>query len=638
MKNKITKALLAIAFASPLCITAQTSPTLEWAQQVGRPVTPCNNSSFASTVDAAGNVYTTGRFQDTTDFDPGSGIVTLTPASTYNCTYIKKTAPNGDLIWAKHLTGVGDVFGRAIAVDDTGNVHIVGSFTGNIDFDPGTAVSSRTSAGAEDYFRVSLNPSGNFISATSGGGLGQELGTAIATDHSGSMYISYDLGGSAARDVAIIKGTGGVLAWSYQISGGGSGYCYGGSNIGLDAAGNIYITGFFRGTINFNPAGSAYLNSSLSAPGPSMAPTNDIFILKLTPTGVFAWVKHITGITTLQGQSIVADPAGNTYSTGRFVGSSIDFDPGSGTAALTSTVTNGYILKLDADGNFRWVKQVTSGTFSHAKNVALDNRGNVYVSGEFTASYSLPWASVGPFSGGSANTDGYIIKMDSAGNHSWNGTLSSATSTSYLQLSSISVTGDGNIYATCSFKGTADLDPNSGVSSFTSGSDVDLGLIKLKQCFLNDATTLSGTTLSATMTGVSYQWINCAGNLPVSGATAQNFTPTFTGNYAVIVSSGTCADTSACTNVIITAGVDNYNNTTAISVYPNPARDAVAISNVAPNTDISIVDLTGKTVIKTTASAPSMLLNTAQLANGVYIMKTNDNNGHFTSSKLIITR
>lgn len=636
MKKTITKSIVAIALALPMCAGAQSSPTFEWAQQVGRPVTPCNNTSYASAVDASGNVYTTGRFQDTTDFDPGPGTVILTPVSTYNCTYITKTAPNGDLIWAKHLTGVGDVFGRAIAVDDTGNVLITGSFTGNIDFDPGTGTSSRTSTGAEDYFRLILNPTGDFTSVSATGGPGQEVGTAIATDHDGSWYVSFESAGSLSRNTIIGKVTSGVSAWTYSLA--GSGFCYGGNSIATDAAGNVYVTGYFRGSVNFNPAGSAVLNSTMTTPGPSMAPTNDIYILKITATGVFAWVKQIGGMGTLLGQGIAADADGNIYATGRFTGTDVDFDPGSGTAYLTSTATNGYILKLDTDGNFKWVKQVSSGSFSHTKNVVLDNRGNVYVSGEFTASYSLPWASVSSISGGSVNNDGFIIKMDTAGNHSWNGTLRVPTSTSYLQLSSISVTGDGNIYATCSFKGTADLDPNAGVANFTAGSDVDLGLIKLKQCFLNDATTLTGTTLSATMTGVSYQWINCDGNVPVSGATAQNFTPTFTGNYAVIVSSGTCADTSTCTNVIITSGVNDYNQSKTMTVYPNPATDAVTISNIAPNAVISIVDLTGKTVIKTTASAPNMLLNTAQLANGVYILKTNDNNSNITTSKLIINR
>ncbi|MCF8448321.1 MAG: T9SS type A sorting domain-containing protein [Taibaiella sp.] len=639
MKKTITKGLVVLALAMPVCASAQSSPTFEWGQKVGRPITPCNNSSFASAVDAAGNVYTTGRFQDTTDFDPGAGTVTLTPASTFNCAYVNKTDPNGNLIWAKAFTGVGDAFGRAVAVDDTGNVYVTGSFTGTIDFDPGTGVSNRTSAGAEDYFRVTLNPSGNFISATSGGGGGQELGTAIATDHSGNLYISYDLAGSAARNVAIIKGSGGVVAWTYQMSGSGSGYCYGSNKIALDAAGNVYVTGFFRGSINFNPAGSAWRNSTLAGTPPSLSPSNDIYILKITASGVFAWVQTIGGTGALQGQGIVADAAGNTYSVGRFIGTSVDFDPGSGSASLSATNTNGYILKLDADGNFKWVKQVSSGSFCDARSVDIDNLGNFYVSGDFTGTYSLPWASVGPFSGGSATSDGYILKIDTAGTLGWNGTLAVSASTARNTLSSITVTGDGNIYATCSFSGTVDFDPGAGVANFTPGSDMDLGLIKLKQCFLNDAVSLAGTTITATMAGVSYQWIDCAGNTPVGGATTQNFTPAVTGNYAVVITSGSCTDTSVCTMVTIpTAAVTDLNGTNQVSVYPNPATNMVTIANLAAGSRITILDITGKTVYQNTSSGTAMNITTSHLSAGLYVVKITDNSEQTSVKKLVVNR
>jgi hypothetical protein len=639
MKKTITKGLVALALTLPACVSAQSSPTFAWAQQVGRPVSPCNNSSFASTVDAAGNVYTTGRFQDTTDFDPGAGTVTLTPASTYNCAYVNKTDPNGNLIWAKALTGVGDAFGRAIAVDDTGNVYVTGSFTGTIDFDPGTGVSNRTSSGAEDYFRLTLNPAGNFISATSGGGAGAELGTAIATDHSGNLYISYDLAGSSSRDVAIIKGSGGVAAWTYQISGSGSGYCYGSNKIALDAAGNVYVTGFFRGSMNFNPAGSAWKNSTLAGTPPSLSPSNDIYILKITASGVFAWVQTIGGTGALQGQGIVADAAGNTYSVGRFAGTSVDFDPGSGTTSLTATSTNGYILKLDADGNFRWVKQVSSGSFCDVRSVDVDNLGNFYVSGDFTGSYSLPWASVGPFSGGSAVSDGYILKIDTAGTLGWNGTFAVSASTKRNTISSISVTGEGNIYATCSFSGTVDFDPGAGVANFTPGSDIDLGLIKLKQCFLNDAVTLAGTTLTATMAGVSYQWIDCAGNTPLSGATAQNFTPGVTGSYAVIVASGSCTDTSACTPVTISGvAVADVQYAGQISVYPNPATDNVTIANLAAGSIVNIMDITGKSVYKNVATGTVMNVTTANFPVGLYVVRVTGKDEQTATKKLVVNR
>lgn len=70
-------------------------------------------------------------------------------------------------------------------------------------------------------------------------------------------------------------------------------------------------------------------------------------------------------------------------------------------------------------------------------------------------------------------------------------------------------------------------------------------------CAVDNSTTLNGTTISANEAGAAYQWINCSGNTPVAGATNQSFTPTQTGNYAVIVNNGSCSDTSNCVNVVV---------------------------------------------------------------------------------------
>jgi len=70
-------------------------------------------------------------------------------------------------------------------------------------------------------------------------------------------------------------------------------------------------------------------------------------------------------------------------------------------------------------------------------------------------------------------------------------------------------------------------------------------------CSIDNSTTLNGITITANETGSMYQWINCTGNTPIAGATNQSFTPTQTGNYAVIVNNGSCSDTSACVNVVV---------------------------------------------------------------------------------------
>lgn len=69
-------------------------------------------------------------------------------------------------------------------------------------------------------------------------------------------------------------------------------------------------------------------------------------------------------------------------------------------------------------------------------------------------------------------------------------------------------------------------------------------------CNLTATTTVNGSTVTAVQSG-TYQWINCTGNTPVSGATSQSFTPAQTGNYAVIIANNGCVDTSGCVNVVV---------------------------------------------------------------------------------------
>lgn len=87
-------------------------------------------------------------------------------------------------------------------------------------------------------------------------------------------------------------------------------------------------------------------------------------------------------------------------------------------------------------------------------------------------------------------------------------------------------------------------------------------------CNLDNTTTLNGSTLTANEAGATYQWINCSGNTPIAGATNQSFTPTQTGNYAVIVNNGSCSDTSDCENVVICslAATTTTNGSTAAAV------------------------------------------------------------------------
>ncbi|MEZ4686992.1 MAG: hypothetical protein R3B47_13260 [Bacteroidia bacterium] len=103
------------------------------------------------TIDASGNIYTTGGFNGTLDFDPGPGTTNLTSAGGYDI-FILKLDALGGLAWAKRM-GSGDADeGAYIALDGSRNIYTSGQFSGTVDFDPGPQVHNLTIVGTGHTF------------------------------------------------------------------------------------------------------------------------------------------------------------------------------------------------------------------------------------------------------------------------------------------------------------------------------------------------------------------------------------------------------------------------------------------------------------------------------------------------------
>ena len=141
------------------------------------------------------------------------------------------------------------------------------------------------------------------------------------------------------------------------------------------------------------------------------------------------------------------------------------------------------------------------------------------------------------------------------------------------------------------------------------------------------ATTTSGATITATQTSATYQWIDCATNVPISGATARNYTATATGDYAVIVTVGSCFDTSSCVNIII-SGIESI-ALSNIKVYPNPTSNDVKIDFGAliSKGNIKVYNTIGAIVEETKIENQNIsTLHVANYANGVYWLSIQINN------------
>jgi hypothetical protein len=122
---------------------------LGFAVQLGGPST---DLALGIAVDSSGNVYTTGRFHGTVDFDPGAGTKNLTSAGSDDI-FVSKLDSVGNFVWAISMGGSNSDQGRGISVDSSGNVYTTGAFQGTSDFDPGAGTANLTSAGDFDAWR-----------------------------------------------------------------------------------------------------------------------------------------------------------------------------------------------------------------------------------------------------------------------------------------------------------------------------------------------------------------------------------------------------------------------------------------------------------------------------------------------------
>ena len=108
--------------------------------------------------------------------------------------------------------------------------------------------------------------------------------------------------------------------------------------------------------------------------------------------------------------------------------------------------------------------------------------------------------------------------------------------------------------------------------------------------------TISGSVLTAGSTGVSYQWIDCNTMMPISGATSSSYVATATGNYAVILTNGSCVDTSACKSVVITSIFQKPPSTISVSPNPTTGRTIVDLAEYYENIEVRIYGVFGQLI------------------------------------------
>ena len=429
--------------------------------------------------DAVGNIYVTGYFTGTVDFDPGEAVASFTSPQFSTDIFIAKYDAVGNYMYAKTLGGALFHTGRAssIFVNASGSVAITGNLLGTIDFDPGPGTANVVgSIRLDDIFLARYDADGNFIYAKAFAGFGFDQAKSVILDNASNAYITGNISfsnidfnpGNAGGEFTSSGGTDGYLA-SYDPLGN---YRYanligglesdGATGIALDGALNVYVTGAFQGSVDFDPTAATAIAEAKGG--------SDVFVAKYNNAGDFVYVNTMGGELEQTGTAIATDPLGNLRVVGTFYHDA-DFDPGSGEVILSikGHSLNSFISALGTNGQFLWARQMgfysDSTYIDRGTGIVADSTGNIFITGSFYGTLDFDTGpGVSPVTSAGVS-DVFVAHYDRAGNLV---KVFSIGGVGFDRGGKIVLDGDGNIVITGDFAGTVDFDPGPGITNLTS--------------------------------------------------------------------------------------------------------------------------------------------------------------------------
>ena len=515
------------------------------------------------------------------------------------------------------------------------------------------------------------------------GPLGSSTVTAITTDVSGNAYITGQFLGTLILDADTITDTEGpyqeVYVAKYDVAGNllwarfGKGYADA-AGLSADAHGNLYLTGsFYNDSVSFG-------SYTLTDPNRSNE-KNDIFLVKYDATGNVLWAKNLGGINNDEAHGVSTDLSDNVYITGNFTGNSLTLN---NIALQHLGATDGFIAKLDSNGNAGWIRNIGSAYRDGSAAVCADSKGNVFMAGYFinSALYSgsLSNAVSSPYADNmfinKYDSSGFLQWSKYAGGNNGNGITGLAADendqvyiTGYysdtINFGSTALTGAGlqNIF-------TAKYDTGGQLlwAKTTGGTYADqansitvdgAGNAYITGYFESDTVLFGGNILIDSI-GNQVSFIakyDVNGNehwVVEPGGTSNNDGVGVSFNAGSVYVAGSFesskiifgTDTLLPSHNIYLAKLDSVISTTVspvpsspatVWVYPNPSAGTFCFKGAEQTGTIEVFDLTGQLVLTEKAEIENGSINLSGRMKGIYLYKILDRGGLLVyAGKLVI--
>jgi len=334
--------------------------------------------------------------------------------------YLRKYNSAGDLLWNRTWDSEGRTWGYGLARDDAGNLYVTGGFQGtNIDFDPGPGSDLHTSDSGGDIYLSRFDSDGNFNWARAWGGIDPNF-----------------------------------IDSGYGVAVGDSG---------------VYVVGWFTGTnTDFDPGIGTDLHTASGS--------HDAFLSNFTTSGDFVWAGTWGGDEFDSSNGLAIDDSGRVFVCGEFSGIDVDFDPdpvGSATRTSISTWADAYLVWFNEFNTFQGVHTWGGTNGTQAPSLAIDQLGNILVSGFFSGTDVDfdPGTGTDLHSSNGEEEDLFLSQFDSTVTWQWSLTWG-GTDTEHS--SEVDTDALGNIFITGYFLGIdVDFDPGTGADLHSSAGNYD---------------------------------------------------------------------------------------------------------------------------------------------------------------------
>lgn len=507
-------------------------------------------------------------------------------------TYSQSTIPSVE--WQKSFGGSANETAKSIVQTPDGG-YITAGFSKSSD---GNATMNH---GDNDFWIVKMNSYGTLEWQKSLGGSGDDQANSICVASDGGYVIAGSTT-STNGDITLNKGYA-----DYWI-------------VKLNAQGNIVWQKTYGGTSHdiatsvkqttdggFVVAG--YSSSNNGDITGNHGSATDYWILKLDSSGNLQWQKALGGSSNERAFEIQQTSDGGYVIAG---------DTNSSNSGDVSSVGLGardlWIIKLGDTGNIIWDKRFGGSAEDYAYSVAQTSEGGYIVSGTTTSNN-------GNIIFNNGQGDFWILKLDSSGNLQWQKALGSVT---YDQSYSVRQTQDGNYVA------TGYLSSNTGTAEGEPLASTQFWVVKLDT---------SGNLL----------WHKSYGGN--GNEVAYSIIPTVDGGLALAGNSNSNPDSGDVTGnqgqsdfwiLKLTGskelGISENNSSEKPEIYPNPAKNFVYISNIMPESTVTIYDVAGRKIFSKKYSQMNISIDISGFSNGNYIIQVENQKEIILSKKIIVSK